>query len=195
MQSAPAIHILDPDPFVQFHLWLSQARESGLLEPDTMCLATSNNRGHVTCRTVLLCHFDHKGFVFFTNFESRKAKQIRDNPCVALLFSWLGLRRQVEITGIAKPLPAKKSMHFLLKPPIHPRIEAWLCYERKARDLYPSVPDINNRTHTTAKISPKWGAYRVAPKTMEFWQESTDYLHDRFLYKKRSAHQWQYQRI
>ncbi len=188
------------DPIEQFRCWFEHASDSGIVEPNAMSLATADAAGNVTCRTVLLKAFDDRGFVFFTNYGSRKAKQIRENSRVALLFPWLGLARQVEIVGEARKIPAAESVRYFLDRPRGSRLGAWVSDQSAV---------ISSRAVLTAKLEemcrrfargeipkPKgWGGYRVAPRTIEFWQGGADRLHDRFLYTRQSDGTWTLARI
>jgi pyridoxamine 5'-phosphate oxidase len=190
---------LPADPIEQFSRWLQQACEAGLVEPNAMVLATSLTDARPSQRTVLLKSFDDRGFVFFTNFESRKARQITDNPHVSLLFPWFTLERQVAITGEAVRIPASESLKYFLKRPVESQLGAWAS---------PQSSVISSRSLLDAKFAEMkakfkagriplpsfWGGYRVAPHTIEFWQGGGHRLHDRFLYTK-EAEAWQLARL
>lgn len=188
------------NPILQFRRWFDQAAESGIVEPNAMSLATADAAGNATCRTVLLKAFDHRGFVFFTNYGSRKAKQIEQNPRVALLFTWLPLARQVEICGEAQKISTAESVRYFLGRPRGNCLGAWVSRQSSV---------ISSRGVLTAKLEemcrrfaggeiPKpegWGGYRVVPKTIEFWQGGTDRLHDRFNYVRQDGETWRVDRL
>lgn len=190
---------LDLDPVGQFRRWFEDARASGIAEPNAMSLATADATGRVSCRTVLLKAYDARGFVFFTNYGSRKARQIADNPQASLLFPWVALARQIEIAGPVEKISAAESMAYFLSRPFGSRLGAWVSDQSAV---------ISSRQVLLAKFSelkqkfadgeiPKpegWGGYRVVPATMEFWQGGRDRLHDRFLYTRESGH-WTISRL
>lgn len=188
------------DPFMQFRNWLHDAEQSGMVEPNAMSLATANSQGKVTCRTVLLKAFDASGFVFFTNYTSRKARQIEDNPCVALLFPWLSLERQVEIVGSARRISATESIAYFVSRPFGSRIGAWVSRQSEvipSRKVLVEKFEQMRRRFAKGKI-PKpdaWGGYRVVPESIEFWQAGVHRLHDRFRYTRSHGMAWQLERF
>jgi len=184
-----AEHDLDPDPVKQFRAWFEEARSSGIPEPNAMTLGTSDRSGNVSCRTVLLKAYDERGFVFFTNYGSRKARQIGENPRASLLFPWVALARQVEVAGAVEKISAAESLAYFLSRPFGSRLGAWVSdqsavissrqilvakfYELKRQFAHGEVPKPEG-----------WGGFRVIPESLEFWQGGRDRLHDRLLYKK-----------
>ena len=180
---------LRDDPTAQFLHWLEEAGEAGVIEPNAMVLSTCPANGQPTQRTVLAKNVDENGFVFFTNFGSRKAKEIEENAQVSLLFPWLLLERQVMITGTATRVPASESLKYFVTRPLESRLGAWASEQ--------STP-VSSRALLEAKFAEMkakfkdgdvplpsfWGGYRVAPKTIEFWQGGEGRLHDRFQYSK-----------
>ncbi|MEI6491289.1 MAG: pyridoxal 5'-phosphate synthase, partial [Verrucomicrobiota bacterium] len=117
---------LDPDPVKQFRIWFEDARLSGIPEPNAMTLGTADRSGNVSCRTVLLKAYDERGFVFFTNYGSRKAHQIAGNPRAAVLFPWVALARQVEIAGEVEKISAAESLAYFVSRPFGSRLGAWV---------------------------------------------------------------------
>ena len=117
---------LDPDPVKQFRVWFEDARSSGVPEPNAMTLGTADRSGNVSCRTVLLKAYDDRGFVFFTNYASRKALQIAENPRASLLFPWVALARQVEIAGAVEKISVAESLAYFLSRPFGSRLGAWV---------------------------------------------------------------------
>jgi len=191
---------LRPSPFTQFDHWMRQAIESELLEPNAMALATVGTDGQPTLRTVLLKGFDEKGFVFYTNYESAKARQIDSNPQVALLFQWLPLERQVTVTGRAEKIPAMESLGYFLSRPRDSQIGAWASQQSAVittRSILEGKFAEMKAKFATGNIPlPSfWGGYRVAPLTFEFWQGRPNRLHDRFRYERKPAAAWTISRL
>jgi pyridoxamine 5'-phosphate oxidase len=191
---------LDPNAYAQFRKWFQEAVDADLLEPNAMSLATAGSNGHVTIRTVLLKAFDERGFVFFTNYESRKAEQIAENPNAGLLFSWLPLERQVSISGSVEKITTAESLRYFASRPFGSRIGAWVSQQSR---VIPSRKFLEQKfEEMKAKFAsgeiplPKaWGGYRVVPRTIEFWQGSPNRLHDRFLYSRNAEGGWSIERL
>ncbi len=180
---------LDPDPVKQFRAWFEDARFSGIPEPNAMTLGTADRSGNVSCRTVLLKAYDARGFVFFTNYGSRKARQIAENPRASLLFPWVALARQVEIAGAAEKISAAESLAYFLSRPFGSRLGAWVSDQSEvvsSRQILLAKFDELKRRFADGDV-PKpegWGGYRVVPESLEFWQGGHDRIHDRLLYNK-----------
>lgn len=190
---------LDANPFQQFSLWFKEAEEAGLTEPNAMTLATAGASGCVTARTVLLKAFDEKGFVFFTNYSSKKARQIEENPQVALLLPWIDLERQVAISGRAEKLSAKQSLAYFVSRPFNSRVGAWVSHQSKAvssrKILEMKFAEMKRKfADGQVPLPDFWGGYRVMPESIEFWQGSESRLHDRFVYS-RDAGGWNIERL
>ncbi|HEY9672307.1 MAG TPA: pyridoxamine 5'-phosphate oxidase [Waterburya sp.] len=191
---------LKPNPFEQFELWFQQACNANLLEPNAMVLATASANAAPTVRTVLLKYFDKDGFVFFTNYESRKARQIEENPQVALLFVWLELERQVKITGTAAKIPTTESFKYFTTRPRGNQLGAWCSQQSSvisSRQMLEMKLDEMKRKFMNQEIPlPSfWGGYRVVPQSVEFWQGRPNRLHDRFLYLRQEDGSWEIQRL
>lgn len=182
---------LDPDPFVQFERWFDAAAKAGLLMSETMTLATSTLDGEVSARSVLLKCFDHRGMVFFTNYNSRKGAQIHDNPRAALVFWWQPLERQVRIEGAVVRTTEEESDAYFATRPRGSQLGAWASDQSR---VIPGRGALDQRFEELSTIykdrpiprPPHWGGYRVIPLLFEFWQGRSDRLHDRFVYRLRS---------
>jgi pyridoxamine 5'-phosphate oxidase len=189
---------LDASPFRQFELWYTQAIDSGIAEPNAMSLATVDATGQPSLRTVLLKLYDMQGFVFFTNYQSDKAKQITQNPRVALLFPWVALGRQVRISGRAEKIPLHESARYFATRPRGSQIGAWASPQSQVvttRSMLEARVDEMKRkfAHGEIPLPSFWGGYRVVPDSIEFWQARENRLHDRFLYT-RDGVTWQIER-
>ena len=180
---------LNPDPVTQFREWFDESRAAGVLEPNAMTLGTADASGRVSCRTVLLKAYDDRGFVFFTNYGSRKARDIAENPYGSLLFPWVTLARQVEIAGSVEKISAAESLAYFLSRPFGSRLGAWVSDQSAVissrQILLSKFEDLKRRFANGEVPKPEgWGGYRVVPETFEFWQGGHDRLHDRFFYRK-----------
>jgi pyridoxamine 5'-phosphate oxidase len=190
---------LDPDPFRQFEDWFRLACDSDVLDPNAMSIATVDADGRPCTRTVLLKTFDERGFVFFTNLESRTATHIDGNHHVALLFFWPALGRQVGIRGTASRISKGETLKYFATRPRGSQIGAWVSAQSSvisSRSLLEMKVDEMKRKFRDKEVPlPSfWGGYRVDPREMEFWQGRTDRLHDRFLYR-RAGDSWEIERL
>jgi len=191
---------LSPDPIKQFEHWYAQTLETEIAEPNAMALATVDAQGQPWQRMVLLKLFDEQGFVFFTNYASRKAEQIAANQQVSLLFPWQALGRQVKVTGTAAKIPTAESMRYFATRPRGSQIGAWASQQSKvikSRALLDAMFDeMKHKFHDGEVPLPSfWGGYRVAPTTIEFWQARESRLHDRFMYRKDENAHWVVERL
>lgn len=191
---------LDTDPFKQFESWYTQTMETDIPEPTAMALATVDSEGQPWQRMVLLKTFDKNGFVFFTNYSSRKAEQIDNNPHVSLLFPWYALGRQVKITGKAEKISTAESLKYFATRSRGSQIGAWASHQSqviKSRALLDAAFDkMKNKFKSGDVPLPDfWGGYRVNVTTLEFWQARDSRLHDRFIYKKNSNNDWIVERL
>lgn len=179
-----------PDPIEQFRRWFDAAREAGLPQPEAMALATATAGGRPSVRMVLLKGVDARGFRFFTHYDSRKGREIAANPRVALVLHWEPLGRQVRIEGVATEIPAQESTEYFLTRPEGSRFAA--AASPQSRPIA-SHADLEARVMRLRELHPhgdvprpeRWGGYRVAPDSIEFWQQGRDRLHDRLRYEKR----------
>ena len=180
---------LDPDPVKQFRTWFESARAAGITEPNAMTLGTADAGGRVSCRTVLLKAYDDRGFVFFTNYGSRKASQISENPHASILFPWIALARQVEIAGPVEKISPAESLAYFLSRPFGSRLGAWVSDQSSVissrQILLAKFEDLKRQFASGEVPKPEgWGGYRIIPETFEYWQGGLDRLHDRFIYQK-----------
>ena len=186
---------LDVSPTKQFESWYKQTIETPLYEPGAMTLATVDADGQPWQRIVLLKLFDEKGFVFFTNYESRKAQQITQNSKVSLLFPWHTMGRQVNITGVAEKISTAESLTYFTTRPRGSQIGAWASGQSQminSRSVLETMVNSIKQKYANKEVPlpPFWGGYRVIPKTFEFWQGRDNRLHDRFLYKRNDSGDW-----
>ena len=180
---------LDPDPLRQFEQWYQAAIELALPEPNGMSLCTVAASGQPFVRTVLLKLYDQRGFVFFTNYHSRKAEQMEDNPRVAVLFPWLAIARQVQIQGRVERITSAESLQYFVTRPRGSQIGAWSSPQsqviRSRALLEAKVAEMKARFGEGKIPLPDfWGGYRIVPESLEFWQGRDSRLHDRFLYSR-----------
>jgi pyridoxamine 5'-phosphate oxidase len=191
---------LSPEPFTLFEQWYSTTMNSGLHEPTAMSIATVDASGQPWQRFVLLKIFDKKGFVFFTNYESRKAGHIANNASVSLHFPWHPLGRQVSITGEAGKVSTAESLAYFITRPRGSQIGAWASGQSRmisSRSILETAVDSIKRKYANDEVPlpPFWGGYRVVPKTIEFWQARDNRLHDRFLYTVDEFGDWRAKRL
>lgn len=194
---------LDPNPFGQFRDWFDEARETKeVVEPNAMALATVDSDGQPNQRTVLLKAHDDRGFVFFTNYESTKSKEMESNPQVSILFMWLALERQLKIKGRAERLTRAESVKYFLSRPIGSRLGAWVSEQStviSGRSLLRAKLDEIKRKFANGEVPCPdfWGGYRIVPSRFEFWQGGRDRLHDRFEYvhPEESENEWDINRL
>jgi pyridoxamine 5'-phosphate oxidase len=193
---------LDPNPIVQFERWFAEARAQQSHLPEAMTVATASRDGVVSARLSLLKGFDQHGFVFFTNYNSRKGEQLRENPHIALCFFWPGPDRQVRIEGGAVKVTEEESDAYFATRPRGSQLGAWAS--EQSRVLIGGRGDLDARFHQLESTyrdkavprPPHWGGYRVIPNLIEFWQGRTDRLHDRFVYRLRGdANDWVIERL
>ena len=191
---------LDPDPIKQFAGWFKEAEQAELPMPNAMTLATANKQGKPSSRIVLLKEVDARGFLFFTNYEGRKAQELHENPFASLVFYWLPLSRQIRVEGAVELLEGHESDQYFASRPRGHQIEAHASQQSQA---------IKDRTFLdnqfkaiemkfAGQVVPRpqnWGGYRVIPELLEFWQEGENRLHDRLRYRQDKDGRWVIDRL
>jgi pyridoxamine 5'-phosphate oxidase len=190
---------LSDSPFEQFEKWFNQAIKANISDPCAMSLATVSAQAKPTQRTVLLKTFDEKGFVFFTNYKSLKARQIGENPNVSLLFPWTELERQIEINGTAEKITTAESLKYFITRPRGSQLGAWASNQSShistRATLENQLKKIKQRfSKGEIPLPDFWGGFRVVPETIEFWQGGEDRLHDRFEYTQAGS-AWEIKRL
>ena len=183
---------LADDPIEQFGRWLGQAEGAGVTLPNAMAVATADARGRPSVRHVLLRGLDARGFIFYTNYESRKGRELDENPHAALVFLWKRLDRQVNVTGTAERIEGPESDVYFATRPREARLGAWASAQSTvlgSRDELDDRMEAAARRFPGAEVPrpPHWGGFVVRPETVEFWQGRRSRLHDRFRYAREAA--------
>jgi pyridoxamine 5'-phosphate oxidase len=188
----------DPDPLRLFSVWLEDAVKAGLPLPNAMTLATVTPEGAPDARIVLLKGLERGGFAFYTNYTSRKARQLEARPAACLVFQWSELERQVRIEGDVQKVSAAESDAYFASRPLGARLSAWASEQSAAvasrRVLESSMEEARRRHGDQPPRPPHWGGYRVIAQRLEFWQGRADRLHDRLLYTRDRAG-WKIERL
>ncbi|WP_049629280.1 pyridoxamine 5'-phosphate oxidase [Cellvibrio sp. pealriver] len=187
-------------PFEQFQRWMEQTIESGIPDPNAMTVATVDETGQPSQRIVLLKHMDEKGFVFYTNLNSRKAQDLKQNPKISLHFPWYFLERQVKVCGVAEQLSKTEVLKYFVTRPRDSQLGAWASQQSRpisSRALL--MQQFESMKNKFAKgeipVPDFWGGFRVRPHQIEFWQGGAARLHDRMQYSLQTDGSWKIQRL
>ena len=192
-------HNVALDPIAQFSRWFQEAMGSACAEPNAMTLATAEQDGRPSARIVLLKGFDARGFVFFTNYRSRKGRELALNPQGALLFHWIELERQVRIEGEVEMVAREESDEYYASRPLGSRLGAWASPQSEViarrEELQSRLSEVSAKFGDDPPRPEHWGGYRLAPDIVEFWQGRPNRLHDRVRYIRESATVWKIERL
>jgi len=191
---------LDPDPLRQFAVWFERAAEAGVPAPEAAAVATASSEGAPSVRMVLVKHYDERGFVFYTGYESRKGRELAANPRAALLFYWELLGRQVRIEGLAERTTREDSVAYARSRPRASQLSALVSPQSRpiaSREVLERRVAELAALHGDGDLPPPeaWGGFRVMPESYEFWQNRANRLHDRMRYTRGSGGGWEVERL
>jgi pyridoxamine 5'-phosphate oxidase len=191
---------LAKDPFRQFDKWFQEAEAAKLVEPNAMTLATATRDGRPSARTVLLKGVDGRGFVFYSNMESRKGRELDGNPVAALVFPWVALERQVLVQGVVTKVSREESDAYFHSRPLASQFGAWASQQSSIisgrSGLEENMKAVEKKyAGQVVPLPPFWGGYRVMPETVEFWQGRRSRLHDRLRYRREADGSWTVERL
>jgi pyridoxamine 5'-phosphate oxidase len=187
------------DPFRQFEKWFQEAEAAKITEPNAMTLCTSTRDGRPSARTVLLKNIDGRGFVFFSNYESRKGRELHENPNATIVFPWLALERQVIAEGTVAKVPREVSESYFHSRPRASQLAAWVSQQSSiisGRSVLEDSMKMLEAKYAGQEVPlpPHWGGWRLSPETVEFWQGRRSRLHDRLRYR-RDKESWLIERL
>jgi pyridoxamine 5'-phosphate oxidase len=187
---------VDPDPLAQFGRWFDEATAAGVYEPEAVALATASAAGAPSARMVLMKGFDERGFRFFTNYESRKGRELEENPRAALLFHWKELARQVRIEGLVERVPPAESAAYFASRALGSRLSAVASPQSR---VIGSREELERRVEALTGSEPEvpahWGGYLLDPQVYELWQRGEHRLHDRLRYRRADGGGWVVDRL
>ena len=191
---------LHDDPLLQFKKWFQQSFDAGVLEPNAGVLATATQSGRTSARTCLLKGVDKRGFTFFTNYQSRKGRELAENPQASFVFPWFALERQVIVSGAVTKLGREESEAYFEVRPRGSRLGAWASQQSA---VIPNRRELEERLRQLEMMysgediptPPNWGGYLLTPDEIEFWQGRANRLHDRLQYVKNERGEWRIQRL
>jgi pyridoxamine 5'-phosphate oxidase len=191
---------LDPNPLVQFQTWFEQALNSQLVEPSAMTLATADAQRRPSARIVLLKAVDERGFVFFTNYESRKGRELEANPRAALVWYWAELEREILAAGEVRKISREESAEYFAKRPRGSQLGAWVSKQSTVvadrASLEQELRTVETRfANREVELPPYWGGYVLDPSRIEFWQGRPNRLHDRLQYSREPDGSWRIERL
>jgi len=191
---------LDANPLTQFDRWFKEAKEHHVIEANAFCLATVGANALPSTRIVLLKYYDSQGFIFFSNYHSKKALQVSENPNVSMHFAWLALERQIKIEGKIEKISKEESLNYFLARPRGSQIGAWVSHQSEViaskEVLEAKFEEIQAQFKDKEIPYPEfWGGYRIVPTQIEFWQGGQNRLHDRFQYTKTAQETWEINRL
>ena len=191
---------LNPDPILQFERWFQEATAAGVFEPGAVCLATASRQGQPSARMVLLKGVDKRGFLFFTNYGSPKARDLAENPQASLVVTWVELARQVCISGSVERISREESARYFETRPAGSRLSAWASHQSEVIDSRQVLEERMQRLRTRfgdgeIPLPPFWGGYCLSPTRIEFWQGRPDRLNDRLRYRRQAEAQWVLERL
>jgi pyridoxamine 5'-phosphate oxidase len=188
------------DPFRQFEKWFQEAEAAKIPEPNAMTLATATRDGRPSARTILLKGLDGRGFVFYSNYESRKGRELDGNPRATLLFPWIALERQVIVEGVVAKVAREESEAYFHSRPRMSQLAAWASQQSSIISsravLEDSLKALDKKyAGQEVPLPPQWGGWRLTPETVEFWQGRRSRLHDRLRFRREKDGSWLVERL